>query len=207
MGEVDELNSQLGVLSRRALARRRPRAAVGDPARALQPRRRAVDPRLRAAEERGRRPARHRARALQRHPAAPEGIHPSGRHRAVPRSPTSAARVARRAERAVVGPGGDGDGTRRAAPVPQPPQRPAVRPRPGAQPRQPRRASAATTSTGRASGWRATATERRAPVSAAPPTSQPTIRARSTSHITGSRPGARTGRISTASRSASERLR
>src|SRR5580765_7925269 len=37
------------------------------------------------------------------------------------------------------GAGGDGNGARRAAPVPQPPERPAVRPRPGAESRQPRR--------------------------------------------------------------------
>ena len=47
--------------------------------------------------------------------------------------------VARRAERAVVALARDRDGSRRAAPVPQPAERPAVRAGPGAEPRQPRR--------------------------------------------------------------------
>ncbi len=47
--------------------------------------------------------------------------------------------VARRAERARGGAGGDRDGARRAAPVPEPPERPAVRAGARAQPRQPRR--------------------------------------------------------------------
>ena len=47
--------------------------------------------------------------------------------------------VARRAERAVVALAAHGDGQRRAAPVPQPPERPAVRAGARAQPRQPRR--------------------------------------------------------------------
>ncbi len=50
MGDVDELNSSLGVLLAEPLPDGRARAAGGDPARALQPGRRAVDPRLRAAQ-------------------------------------------------------------------------------------------------------------------------------------------------------------
>ena len=46
LGDVDELNSTLGVLLAEPLARRRSRAARRHPARALQPRRRAVDSRL-----------------------------------------------------------------------------------------------------------------------------------------------------------------
>ena len=47
--------------------------------------------------------------------------------------------VARRAERAVVALAGERRGSQRSAPVPEPPERPAVRPRPRPQPRQPRR--------------------------------------------------------------------
>ena len=102
MGDVDELNSHIGLLLCEDLPRRCARAAGGDPAPAVQPRRRAVDSGLRAAQGRsgGWRSTRRWPSTTRTLPKLQEFILPAG-NRAAAQAHVCRT-VARRAERAVV---------------------------------------------------------------------------------------------------------
>ena len=82
IGDVDELNSTLGVLLAEELPATASAMPRRCPARSLRPRRRAVDPGVHGGDRRARRTARGRRRALQRRSRAAQGIHPA-RRRAV----------------------------------------------------------------------------------------------------------------------------